>query len=290
MGRARQAIAAVRPDLADAPLRFHTDGWDCLAVEADDTWIFKLPYNEAAVDRLLREPRTIELIRPRTALELPAMRLHRDPLLMTEHRKVPGGMVDAARYAKMDEDARARLAHDVAGFFAAVHGVDPAHVRRLDCDAVRPWAAAAALLAPLAGAVPGEILAMAGATLARHTDHPRDEEVFGQFDTHGWNMAFDPASERLVGLFDFAGAGVGPLHRDLSYPTFVAPDLTRRVVESYGKMTGRPVDLGRVYDAHGALRVIELSDALAAGDDPTQFLEALRDHTSWRNALDRRQP
>jgi len=47
----REAIRAVRPDLADVPMVLHTHGWDSTAVEAGDT-IFKFPKQAEAVNRL----------------------------------------------------------------------------------------------------------------------------------------------------------------------------------------------------------------------------------------------
>ena len=280
-------ISAVRPDLAGEPMQLLTDGWDCLAVEVGDI-LFKLPKHAAAAERLRREPAFLDLVRPLTDLALPQMRLHTRPVVMSEHVKIVGAAVDAARYGDLGDAARSRLAHDLARFFAAVHSLGPEKVRRLDCDAVRPWAAAGDIIAPIAAAVAAgvlerEVLDLAWARLAAHEGHGADELVCGQFDTHGWNMAFDPVAERLVGLFDFAGAGIGALHRDLSYPTFVSPDLTRRITARYTVLTGRHVDIGRVFDAHGALRVIELSDALKDGDDPTQFVDALQAHIAWNH-------
>ena len=278
-------ISAVRPDLASQPMRLLTDGWDCLAVEVADT-LFKLPKHAAAAERLRREPAFLNLVRPLTDLALPHMRLHTRPVLLSEHVKIAGEAVDGARYETLGEAERGRLADDLARFFAAIHDLDPELVRRLDCDAVRPWAAAGEILTPIAtavrhGVVDQEVLEHAAARLAAHEGYGPDEIVSGQFDTHGWNMAFDPSTRRLAGLFDFAGAGIGALHRDLSYPTFVSPDLTRRITAQYTVMTGRRVDIRRVFDAHGALRVIELSDALRYGDDPTQFVDALRSHIAW---------
>lgn len=271
----RAAILAVRPDLADAPVRLHVDGWDCLAVEVGDA-IFKFPLHAAAEERLRREPRALALIAPRVRLAVPRMRLHTVPLLMSEHTMIAGDQVDPARYRALGEAARARLAHDVAGFYADIHTIAPAEVAAADCDALRPFAAPAPLLAPLAGRVEADLGAIAAAVAEAYAAYGPDARVFGHFDTHGWNMAYDVAADRLVGLFDFAGCGVGDLHRDLSYPMFVSADLTRRVVADYRALTGRVVDLERVFAAHGYLRVIELSDAVASGGDAAPLAEALR--------------
>lgn len=268
------AILAHRPDLAGAPVRLHTDGWDCLAIEVNERWLFKIPLHEGARQRLRREPAALDLIRPATRIPVPAMRLLEGPVLMSEHEKLPGVIVDGARYATLGESERARLALDLAGFFADIHAIDPAAVAAADCDALRPWDAAPHYIARIEGHLPDATVAAAREAFARHARHGADALVFGQFDTHGWNMAYDLARGRLAGLFDFAGAGVGGLHRDLSYLLFVSPDLTERVLAIYGAATGRSVEASRVYDAHAALRAIELCEEGPAGDVP-RFTAAL---------------
>ncbi|MEM8665563.1 MAG: phosphotransferase, partial [Pseudomonadota bacterium] len=271
----RTAIHAVRPDLAGAAMVLRADGWDCLAIEVDGLTVFKIPHHDAAIGRLCKEPATLDLIRPHTALALPKMRLHEAPILMTEHRKVLGEAVDEAAYGAMAGPVRAQLADDLARFFAAIHGVAPEAVWAADCDGLRPWPDGEALLKRLDGRVGPTTMAQAERTVAAHARHGPDEIVFGQFDTHGWNMAFDVRAGRLHGLFDFAGAGIGELHRDLSYPFFVSADLARQVVARYAAISGRDVDFARVADAHGYLRVIELCDELDGPEPVTRFEAAL---------------
>ena len=258
--RYREAIGAVRPDLTGCELRAHTDGWDSFAVEANGT-LFKFPQSEAASVRLIAEPKALELIRPRTRLALPRMRVHHVPTLFSEHEMVPGDQVDPETYAAFDEVTRDALARDITDFFAAAHAIEPKMARASGADTLRPWPTARALLFEVAAKAEANALAVAEALVSRHAAHGADAEVFGHFDTHGWNMGFDLTRGRLVGLYDFAGAGVGPLHRDLSYPTFVDPDLTERVLRHYNRATGRTASLARALDAHGMLRVVELAEA-----------------------------
>ncbi|GAB5374575.1 MAG: aminoglycoside phosphotransferase family protein [Acuticoccus sp.] len=270
----REAILAVRPDLGDVPMVVHDDGWDCLAVEAGAS-LFKFPLHPAAEWRLRREPRALALIGPRVRLAVPQMRLHERPVLMSEHTLIAGEAVDPARYARLDASERERLAHDLAAFYAEIHAIVPEAVAAADCDALRPFPPGVVLLDTLRGRIAPALYAEAEAIATAHDAAGPDMAVFGHFDTHGWNMAYDGAAGRLRGLFDFAGCGVGPLHRDLSYTMFVAPDLTRRIVAGYRTLTGRPVDLGRVFGAHGFLRVIELCAALDEGKALAQFVAAL---------------
>lgn len=278
----REAIRAARPELAQAAWQVHTDGWDCLAVEVGGRFIYKIPHHESAAERLRREPRALDLIRPHIRIAVPRMRLLGGPLLISEHEKLAGDAIDTARYAELSQHARMRLALDLATFFAEIHAVPSELVARASCDGLRVWPPAPALLAKIDGRVPAATFAAAERALAAHERHGPDEMVFGQFDLHGWNMAYDLASDRLNGLFDFAGAGVGGLHRDLSYPLFVGPDLADRVIAIYSSATGRAVDRERVYDAHGALRAIELCDEIGDGSAIERFTKALFASASLR--------
>lgn len=86
----REAIRAVRPDLASASMVLHTRGWDSNAVEIGDT-IFKFPKRAEAVPRLEREYRFLALVQPRVALAVPDMKLHRAPVLRRRTRRLPRG-------------------------------------------------------------------------------------------------------------------------------------------------------------------------------------------------------
>ena len=87
-----------------------------------------------------------------------------------------------------------------------------------------------------------------------------DELVYGYFDGHGWNMAFDHETGLLNGVFDFADSGFGSLHRDLSYSNWVSADLTLRIIERYEELTHRKVNRERVMLYTSALRLAELAE------------------------------
>lgn len=281
LAEARAAIAAVRPDLAAAPVVVHEMGWDSLAVQVGDT-LFKLPRTGEAAARLRREPVNIAIVAGAVPdLALPHMSLSETPRLMSQHRLVPGTMVDPAAYHRLTEPARERLAATLARAMVALHRLDPGEAEAAGAVALPPWPAAATLFDAARTVLDPPLLARVAEALGRVAVADPDMVVFGHFDTHGWNMAYDTAADRLVGLYDFGDSGLGPRHRDLSYPSFVSPDLTARIVRHYEAGGGRPVDLGRVYDLHTVLRVMEVVNA---GEAPAPFIWAL---TDWFAALDR---
>ncbi len=278
--RERRAILAVRPDLAGVPLRTFGDGWDCLAVGAGET-IFKFPRHAAAEARLRREPQAIALLAGRTALRLPTMTIHEvaddgGPVVFSAHDRVPGEILEPHSWAELSERERDRLADDVAAFFAACHAVPIDAAVAAGAAALRPRPSAREVAAAIVGRLPPNLAAVADFILVAHASLPPERAVFGQFDTHGWNMAYDRAARRLVGLFDFADAGVGPRHRDLSYPSFLSPDFAGRVARRVAA-GGEAVDVTRLAIEHGFIRLADL----AASDEPLPLAEAFG---AWRAA------
>lgn len=89
-------------------------------------------------------------------------------------------------------------------------------------------------------------------------------ETYGFFDGHGWNMAFDADRRRITGVYDFGDSGFGQLQQEFIYSSMVSPDLTRRIVDRYEALSGRPLDRARIDLLFKALRLSELAEM--AGD------------------------
>ena len=274
------ALAAEFPDRAGGPHRILSDGWDCLAGEAEG-WIVRVPRTKAACERLRGEPAAAALFARHAPLSVPVLTLRESPVLYTVHRRVPGRPVDPANYEAFDDASRDRLADILARTFAAAHAVPAKEVAAAGIGRTPPWPGADALWQAVRPRLEAPLAALAADVIGGVAAQAPDRAVFGHFDTHGWNMAYDDAAQRLVGLFDFGNAGLGPRHTDLSYPSFVAPDLTHRVVVRYRDITGVRVDLDRVFAIHIVLRLVEVAKER---DDVATRVWAL---TDWVAALER---
>lgn len=101
-------------------------------------------------------------------------------------------------------------------------------------------------------------------------------EVIGHFDAHGWNMAWDPAAQRLNGIYDFGDAGLGGAHLEFVATSLVSSDLAARVMAAYERTTRRAVDPDPVAILAGAYRLRELAA------EPTSF--ALAQAITWVEA------
>lgn len=237
----REAIRAVRPDLADVPMVLHTHGWDSTAVEAGDT-IFKFPKQAEAVPRLRTEAKFLALVRPRVKLAVPDMKLHETPTLFSEHRMIPGTIIETAGYDVLTDAQKQAMAETLARFYADLHTIPVAEAIAAGAEPKHGWPPAEESLAKLRDRLPREVLAFAARAFAAYEVLPEEEEIFGYFDGHGWNMAFDHERGVLNGVYDFADAAIGPLSREFTYSSLTSHDLTERMIPVYEEITGKTID------------------------------------------------
>ena len=254
-----------RADFSEA--RVLTASWDSVAVDTGRE-IFKFPQREAAAQALRREASILSVLRPLVSLAVPDIVLFETPILFSRHTKIQGQALEPAAYAGLAEREKDALAETLALFCAELHGLSVELIQGAGALPVGDWLTPEAALR---GSWPRLDVAdrphaegLVGRWLALGSDPCG--QVYGHFDGHGWNMAFDPQTRRLNGVFDFADSGIGPLHRDFVYSSLVAVDLTRRLVRRYERV-GRSVDAERVETLIGAHRLWEL--ATAAESDVT---------------------
>ena len=236
----RAAVRAVRPDLADAPMVLHTRGWDSNAVEAGDT-IFKFPKHAEAPARLRREARFLALIAPRVPLAVPRMKLHETPRLFSEHVMIPGEVIETAGYDVLSDAQKQAMAETLAEFYAALHAIPVSEAIAAGAEPKPEWPDAVAVL-PALHELPEPVRDFAGRVFAAYLELPHEEEIFGYFDGHGWNMAFDHERGVLNGVYDFADAAIGPRTREFTYSSLTSPDLTERLISAYENQTGIAID------------------------------------------------
>ena len=259
------------PDLAGLVPQHLGLGFDSTALLFGDQ-VVRIARGKAG-HSLQREQAILTLVAPQLALTVPQPSFLAGPPAMARHRLIPGIALDADLYATLPDLARQRLADDLALFHAQTHQLDPTPLRALGAAAVQPWPAPNR---HLLDTVPPDLVAPAGDLLTQWLLLPPDPlgQVWGHFDAHGWNMAFDPVGQRLNGLFDFGDSGFGDLHRDLIYSALISFDLTRRIGLSYTALTARPIDIDRLRILSGAHRLWEM--AASCGTDRPWLIEAFR--------------
>jgi hypothetical protein len=280
LGTLREVITAAWPELSGARFRLAAAGWDSLAVDVDDRLIFKFPRSAKAEAALIREAGLLAVIRPCLAMAVPDLTLHAGPPLFSRHAKLLGDHLIRAAYERMGEAARERLAQELALLYAQLHTLDRRMMREAGAGPIGAWLSPEAVLSKAVPRLPEMLRGRAEAAITAWQDLAPDPhgETYGFFDGHGWNMAFDHARQQLNGIYDFADSGFGPLHQEFIYSSFIASELTERIVAAYERRTGRLLDRSRIAVLTGVLRLSELAEH---ADDPRHAPMMIRNVELW---------
>ena len=261
-----QAIFGAFPDLTGRPVTVHDGGWDSVGIEIDRTWMFKFPRDADGLEALRLETAVLDAVRPYVTISVPEMIVVDQPILFTRHRMLPGSALSNADYLRLSEDDRTRLAGAVGGFLAEVHGInaDWSQIGVESDDDILSMSDIADAAMPVL--VP-ELRAAAERVLAEFDTLGEDPLGCGfcYLDAHGRNFAFDHATGRLNGIFDFGDAAIAPRHAEFVEPAYVSRDFALRVIGDYTGRTGRTIDVARVETLIGVQRLIELGED---ADDP----------------------
>lgn len=260
----RATILSRFPDLEGASFSLLTAGWDHLAVDAEDRFIFRFPRNAGAAAGLAREARILEIVRPEVAMPVPDLSLHAGPPPFSRHAKLPGEHLLSEQYSRLSAKDRHSLAADLARFFHELHQVDFEPLRAAGVGAIADWLPADEIIRRVEPVLPPRIMRYADRVLTAWRELPEDPcgVTFGFFDGHGWNMAFDHRRNRLNGIYDFGDAGFGALHQEFIYSNFISADLTDLVVEAYEDLSGLDLDRARIALLTGVHRLSELAGSV----------------------------
>jgi hypothetical protein len=236
------------PELSDGQFALLAEGWDSVAVDVDDRLIFKFPRHPRGEEALRREVGILGVVAAAVSLPVPSLVLFDTPMTFSRHEKIAGEHLLPGQYDALDEPARQALGEKLGQFYAELHTIEPAAAIAAGAQPVDAWLDADEILRLIRPVLPPHLLPFAEAEMAKWRDLEPDPygDIYGFFDGHGWNMAFDHAGNRLNGVYDFADSGIGALHRDFVYSSLISPDLTPRIIGSYERHTGRSVDRARV--------------------------------------------
>jgi hypothetical protein len=276
----RAVITAAFPDLSGSTFRLLPEGWHSTAVDVDDRLIVKFLRHEEAAKALVREAGLLALVRPAVSMPVPDLTLHLGPPLFSRHGKLKGEHLATAQYDRLPEQACRQLAGRMALFHAELHRLDPAVMAAAGAEPIAPWLAPEKILNKALPVLPSALRELAEQAILAWQDLPPDPcgTTYGFFDGHGWNLAFDHARQQLNGIYDFADSGFGGLHQELIYSSFIAPDLTARIVAAYEALTGRALDHRRIALLTGVHRLSELA---ALADDPVHRPAMIRHVADW---------
>ena len=285
LARYRALIISWLPHLAGAQFVTLAEGWDSVALEHDGL-IFRFPRHAAAAERLKREVALLSFLRPRITMPLPQPILYDGDEPFSQHRAIPGEKLLADDYLMLGEGARNALATRMAQLYAELHQLPLSRMQQAGAVSVDPWMHPGEILERALPRLPRGYKGWARRVVAayRRLTIQGNELVFGYFDGHGWNMAFDFTTGTLNGVYDFGDCGFGSRHRDLSYSNWISADLTLRIVDRYEQLTGQQVDRDQVMLYSSALRLAELAEGRLDEE------QAVANVVHWADELKRLQP
>ena len=261
IARYRAHVIGTLPQFAGGQFTTLTQGWDSVALECDG-WIFKFARTPEAEVRLRREVALLQFLKPRVTMPLPHMVFNDGPVPFSQHLKIPGSSLESADYLRLGEGQRNALATRMAQLYAELHVLPLNRMQQVGATGVDPWMAPDDIIAGAGPRLPRGYKGFLDRTVSayRKLAITGDELVYGYFDGHGWNMAFDHEMGLLNGVFDFADSGFGARHRDLSYSNWISADLTLRIIDRYEELTRRTVNRDLVMLYSSALRLAELAE------------------------------
>jgi len=261
IARLRALVIGTLPQFAGGNFVTLTDGWDSVALECDG-WIFKFGRHAEAEARLRREVALLAFLKPRVTMPLPQMVLHEGPVPFSQHLKLQGSALEQAQYLELDEGRRNALATRMAQLYAELHALPLTRLQAVGATGVDPWMSPDDIIMRTEAKLPRGYKGFMKRTMAayRKLSIEGNELVYGYFDGHGWNMAFDHETGMLNGVFDFADSGFGSRHRDLSYSNWISADLTLRIIERYEELARFKVNRDLVMLYSSALRLAELAE------------------------------
>ena len=119
----RRLISEQFPELAGAPLRRLGEGWDNSVWLVDERWAFRFPHRTMGAELLERELRVL----PRLAVALPAP-ISAPVFVGHPDHGYPWSffgaeLIHGVEPVDLDDEARCRLAPELAGFLRALHDV-----------------------------------------------------------------------------------------------------------------------------------------------------------------------
>lgn len=272
------------PEHRDGRFTLLTAGWDCVAVDVDDRLIFKFPRHDDARQALVTEASLLAVVRPKLTMPVPELSLFSEPTPFSRHAKLPGEHLVTAQYEQLPVTARDRLAADMALFYAQLHELPADAMKAAGAAPIGAWLPPDEILRRVWPVLPPELHAFAERTIGAWQGLPPDPHgtIYGFFDGHGWNMAFDHDRQRLNGIYDFGDSGFGDLHQEFIYSNFISRDLTARTVAEYEALTGRVLDRERIELLSGVLRLWELAEAPADVEHGPTMLQWVADWAAGR--------
>ncbi|HTR51821.1 MAG TPA: aminoglycoside phosphotransferase family protein [Kofleriaceae bacterium] len=211
-----------------------------------------VPVDEAGAHRLAAERRLLAALAPRLSFAVP--RPIGPPEAALDLRTRVRGETGIHLHGSLITHTPDAYADDLARLLAELHGAFARDelVRLAPPMRADVYPLPEAQLRAVVASLPAEIHARVHAALDRYAELAPTDSVLVHNDIGTHNLAFDPDSHRVIGIFDFEEAAHGDRHHDAKYLPSYGPRITARVLELYRDRTGIELDVPRIRLLHFA--------------------------------------
>jgi aminoglycoside phosphotransferase len=249
--------------------------------QADRDCIVFVPPSEEAAKRLATEADLLDLISKRTRLDLPQLIYHDPKTGLQVRRKVPGVQIPSGEEPAFGGTSQGlTLAKELGESIADFHScITLEEGLAIGLSSVEPCCfspdAIDALQTEVGNADQVEALQK---LMSIHRNEPpsKSDVVVVHGDVWRGNMAIDPKSGGLIGLFDFDDCGLADRHFDLRYTHSFGDDFAACCFAAYSAKSGAAISIRRTAMYHAISAFEALHEAILGGD-----AENIRRRRAW---------
>lgn len=229
----------------------YCEGGGSLALKCIDVkgleYAVRFPNKENILNSMLSEMKKLQFLQSeklseKSGLDIPETHyVPDDDFPFVWHKAVVGETLLPAKYNTLTEYQKVNLAQKIAKFLLAIHACKKSAQipqNRIVNDFVLGQMRLNGFDS-LKNRLPQNVFNKYS-TMKIKTDYP---ETVCHFDMHGRNMALDPKTKELVGIFDFGDTCIQKCFLDFYKLSFISRNLTRRVVDEYNKLSSVKINL-----------------------------------------------
>ncbi|MFA6255385.1 MAG: aminoglycoside phosphotransferase family protein [Patescibacteria group bacterium] len=287
-------IIADYPSLKIKSTKIINNGWDFLALEINNKYIFRFPRQQTSelidyknnIERMRAEIRVLNGLKNKISLQIPKVKYVGKKFAYFGYQKINGQKLSMSIIKKLNDRQYNQLVADVAKFLKEIHkalslkqakklGVlyenyDSYH-QLITSKIIRPKKITDQKIYNFIVDTVKEYKKMI----------PKKQlNVFLYNDLHGDNMAFDKSRGRLNGIFDFSDVMIGDIHLDFIYHFDI--NFMQDLINKYQQITNiKNLNKRRaiIYT-----RINEISDLAAVINQPNcqVYKRVIKDLKKWQ--------
>ncbi len=166
------------------------------------------------------------------------------------YKRIPGGDLTAEIYQSLEAEQKDKLVSDFVRFLSEFHQVfSISEAEAMGITREQPFSYTEKIRAKLPGKVKDvTIEEFILETVEEYNGVMKEsaEQVVLYNDLHTENIAFDPDTKKLNGIFDFGDVAIGDINKEFAPLYKLDSKFLEKVISQYEIVTGRSVSLRRV--------------------------------------------